>query len=163
MTSQVMDAPLRRRHRRRTPSTEEDPMTASTLPRPAFRSWTTDLAALLRLDAAVCAVTGLLAAAAPVVVADALGPDVPTAAVRWVAVALVVWAADAALLARGSRRVLRRTALVAGVGNLAWELATVVLVALGAFSTVGAGLALAVAAVAGGLGVLQLRALKRTR
>ena len=136
-------------------------MTALSLPRTPVRSWTTDLAHLLRLDAAVCAATGLVAAAAPAVVADALGPDVPTAAVRWVGVALLVWAADAALLSRGSGRVLRRTVLVAGVGNLAWELATVVLVALGAFSTVGAGLALAVAAVAGGLGVLQLRALRR--
>ena len=135
--------------------------TALSLTPTAVRSWTTDLASLLRLDAAVCAVTGLVAAAAPAVVADALGPDVPTAAVRWVGVALLVWAADAALLSRGSRRVQRRTVLAAGVGNLGWELATVVLVALGAFSTVGAGLALAVAAVAGGLGVLQLRALRR--
>ena len=137
-------------------------MTAQTLPtRPAVRSWTTDLAALLRVDAVLCGATGLLAAAAPAAVADALGPDVPTAAVRWVGVALVVWAVDAALLARASRRVVRRTALAAGVANLVWELATVVLVALGAFSLVGAGLALAVAAVVGGLGVLQLRALRR--
>jgi hypothetical protein len=135
--------------------------TALSLTPTAVRSWTTDLASLLRLDAAVCAVTGLVAAAAPAVVADALGPDVPTAAVRWVGVALLVWAADAALLSRGSRRVQRRTVLAAGLGNLGWELATVVLVALGTFSTVGASLALAVAAVAGGLGVLQLRALRR--
>ena len=138
-------------------------MTAHTLPVPAVSSWTTDLRALLRLDAALCAATGLLAAAAPAPVADALGPDVPTAAVRWVGVALVVWAVDAALLARASRRVVRRTAFAAGVANLAWEAATVVLVALGAFSVVGAGLALAVAAVVGGLGLLQLRALRRVR
>ena len=136
-------------------------MSAQTLARPAVRSWTTDLRALLRLDAALCAATGLLAAAAPAAVADALGPDVPTAVVRWVGVALVVWAADAALLARASVRVVRRTALAAAVANLGWEAATVVLVALGAFSLVGAGLALAVAAVVGGLGVLQLRALRR--
>jgi hypothetical protein len=136
-------------------------MTATTLSPTAVRTWTTDLPALLRLDAVLCAATGLLAAAAPAAVADALGPDVPTAAVRWVGVALVVWAADAALLARASRRVVRRTALAAGVANVAWEVATVVLVALGAFSVVGAGLALAVAAVVGGLGVLQLRALRR--
>ena len=138
-------------------------MTAHTLPRPAVRSWTTDLPALLRLDAALCAATGLLAAAAPAAVADALGPDVPAPAVRWVGVALVVWAVDAALLARASRRVVRRTALAAGVANLGWEAATVVLVALGAFSVVGAGLALGVAAVVGGLGVLQLRALRRSQ
>ena len=137
-------------------------MTTTTLSTTApVRSWTTDLAALLRVDAVLCAATGVLAAAAPAAVADALGLDVPTAAVRWVGVALVVWAVDAALLARASRRVVRRTALAAGVANLAWEVATVVLVALGAFSLVGAGLALAVAAVVGGLGVLQLRALRR--
>ncbi len=135
--------------------------TTSLLAAPAVRSWTTDLGALLRLDAALCGATGLLAAAAPAAVADALGPDVPTAAVRWVGVALVVWAVDLALLARASRRVLRRTALAAGVVNLAWEAATVALVALGAFSVAGAGLALAVGAVVGGLGLLQLRALRR--
>lgn len=135
-------------------------MTAPTLS-PAVRPWTTDLAALLRVDALLCGATGLLAAAVPAAVADALGPDVPVAAVRWVGVALAVWAVDAALLARASRRVLRRTALAAGVANLAWELATVVLVAPGAFSAVGAGLSLAVAAVVGGLGVLQLRELRR--
>ena len=92
-------------------------MTATTLAPPAVRSWTTDLAALLRLDAVVCAGTGLLAVAAAATVADALGPDVPTTAVRWVGVALVVWAVDAAVLARGSRRVVRRTALAAGLAN----------------------------------------------
>jgi hypothetical protein len=131
------------------------------LAHPLSRSWTTDLAALLRIDAVLCAATGVLAAAAAGPVADVLGPDVPTGAVRWVGVALVVWAVDAALLSRTSGRLLRRTAGAAGIANLAWELATVVLVALGAFSLTGAVLALAVAAVVGGLGVLQLRALRR--
>jgi p-aminobenzoyl-glutamate transporter AbgT len=83
--------------------------------------------------------------------------------VRWAGIALAVWAVDAALLARASRRVVRRTVLVAGLGNLAWEAATVVLIALGAFSMAGAGLALGLAAAAGGLGLLQLRALRSTR
>jgi hypothetical protein len=139
-------------------------VTAPTTTRPSTGtrtgSWTTDLAALLRLDAVLCGATGLLAAAAPAAVADALGPDVPAAVVRWVGVALAVWAVDAALLARTSGRVLRRTALAAGVANLAWEGATVVLVTLGAFSLTGAAVALAVAAVVGGLGLLQLRALR---
>jgi hypothetical protein len=52
-------------------------------------------------------------------------------------------------------------ALAAGVGNVAWEVATVLLVAVGAFSVLGAGVALGVAAVVGGLGVLQLRAALR--
>lgn len=132
------------------------------LAHPLARTWTTDLAALLRIDAVLCAGTGVLAAVAPAPVADALGPDVPAAAVRWVGVALVVWAVDAALLSRTSGRLLRRTAAAAGLANLAWELATVALVALGAFSLTGAVLALAVAAVVGGLGVLQLRALRRS-
>ncbi len=122
------------------------------------RSW--DAAVLLRLDAALCAATGALAVAAAPVVADVLGPDVTTTAVRVVGVALLVWAVDVALLARTSGRLLRRaTVAVAGV-NVAWELATVVLVAAGAFSLGGAVLALAVGAVVGGLGLLQLRALR---
>jgi len=133
----------------------------SALAHPLARTWTTDPAALLRVDAVLCAATGLLAAAAAGPVADALGPDVPTGAVRWGGAALVVWAVDAALLSRTSGRLLRGTVGAAAVVNLAWELATVVLVALGAFSTTGAALALAVAAVVGGLGVLQLRALRR--
>ena len=124
------------------------------------RTWTTDPAGLLRLDAAVCGLTGLLAAAAPSAVADVLGPDVPPSVVRWVGAALVVWALDAALLSRTSGRLLRRTVLLAAGGNLAWEAATVVLVVLGAFSFGGAALALAVGALAGGLGVLQLRAVR---
>lgn len=116
------------------------------------------LRTLLRVDAALCAGTGLVAALAAPAVADLLGPDVPAAVVRIVGIALVVWALDAALLARASGRRLRRVVLVAAGGNVAWEVATVVLVALGAFSVPGAMVALVVAAVVGGLGLLQLRA-----
>ena len=116
------------------------------------------LRTLLRVDAALCAATGLLAAAAPAAVADLLGPDVPATVVRVVGIALVVWALDALLLARTRGRVLTAAALVAAAGNVAWEVGTVVLVALGAFSVSGAVVALLVAAVVGGLGLLQLRA-----
>jgi hypothetical protein len=134
-------------------------MTTITAPLPHRRS--ADLAGLLRLDAVTCAASGALAVAAAPAVADALGPDVPTTAVRVVGVALLLWAVDVGLLSRASGRLLRRgTAAVAGV-NVAWEVATVVLVAAGAFSVGGAVLALAVAAVVGGLGLLQLRALRR--
>jgi hypothetical protein len=119
------------------------------------------LRTLLRVDAALCAVTGLLAAAAPGAVADLLGPDVSATVVRVVGVALVVWALDAVLLARASGRLLVGTAVAAGVANVAWELATVGLVVAGAFSVLGAVAALAVAAVVGGLGLLQLRAVRR--
>lgn len=122
---------------------------------PALR---TDLRLLLRVDAALCAATGLLAALAAGPLADLLGTS--STAVRVVGVALVVWALDLALLARASARVVRRTAVAAGVGNLAWEVASIALVAAGAFSAVGAVVVLLVAAVVGGLGLLQLRALR---
>jgi hypothetical protein len=135
-------------------------MTALTA-RTAARTRTADLAVLLRVDAALCAATGLLAGLDAAAVADLLGPDVPTAAVRVVGVALLVLAADLVLVSRASRSWRRRGALAAGVGNAAWEVATVVLVAAGAFSVGGAVAALAFAAVVGGLGVLQLRAARR--
>jgi len=50
--------------------------------------------------------------------------------------------------------------LCAGTGLLA-EVATIALVAAGAFSLTGAVVALAVAALVGGLGVVQLRAARR--
>ena len=134
-------------------------MTATTAG-PAAATTEDRLRDLLRIDAALCAVTGLTAALAAPAVADALGPDVGTTTVRVVGVALVLWALDVVLLARASGRLLRGTVAVAAWGNLAWELGTVGLVAVGAFSVVGAVLALAVAAVVGGLGLLQLRALR---
>ena len=131
--------------------------TTATLARTAPAS----LSTLLRVDAALCAGTGLIAAAAAAPVADLLGPDVSTTVVRVVGVALLVYAADLLLASRASARWLRRVAVVAGVGNLAWEVATIALVAGGAFSVTGAVVALAVALVVGGLGVLQLRAARR--
>jgi hypothetical protein len=128
----------------------------------AATSRTDRLRTLLRVDAALCAATGLLAAAAPGAVADLLGPDVSTTVVRVVGIALVVWALDATLLARRSERVVVGTSVAAGVANLAWELGTVGLVVAGAFSVAGAVAALAVAAVVGGLGLLQLRAVRRS-
>ena len=119
-----------------------------------------DLRGLLRLDAGLCAASGVLAVAAPAAVADVLGPDVPTSAVRAVGVALLVWAVDVALLGLARGRLLRRGAVVVAAVNVACEVATVVLVVMGAFSLPGAVLALAVAAVAGGLGLLQLRAVR---
>lgn len=116
------------------------------------------LRTLLRADAALCAATGLLAAAAAGPVADLLGPDVGTPAVRVVGVVLVVYALDLAVVSRAAARWQRPVARVAGVGNVAWVVATAGLVAFGAFSAGGAAVALLVAAVVGGLGLLQLRA-----
>lgn len=122
---------------------------------------TTRLRTLLRADAALCAVIGLVAAVAAGPVADLLGPDVPTTAVRVVGLALVLYALDLAVTSRLGERWQRPMVLIAGVGNVAWVLATAALVVAGAFSTTGALVALAVAAVVGELGVLQLRALRR--
>jgi O-antigen/teichoic acid export membrane protein len=156
MTCQVMDAA----HGPGAPSCpqrpQEDTMTALTAPAPTDRD--ARLRTLLRADAGLCAVTGLLAAAVPSAVADLLGPDVSATVVRVVGIALVVWAVDALLLTRTRGRLLTRVARVAAAGNLAWEVGTLVLVALGAFSGTGAVVALLVAAVVGGLGLVQLRA-----
>jgi hypothetical protein len=135
-------------------------MTAPTLTRPAARPWTTDLRTLLRVDAVLCAATGVVALAAATAVADVLGPDVPTSAVRAVGLALVVWAVDVALLSRARGRLLRRGAVAVAAVNVAWEVATLGLVVAGAFSLGGGVLALAVAALVGGLGLLQLRAVR---
>lgn len=134
-------------------------MTA-TLTAPAVDT-TTRLRSLLRMDGALCAATGLVAAVAAGPVADLLGPDVSTTVVRIVGIALVLYALDLGVTSRAAARWQRPAALAAGIGNVAWVLATVVLVALGAFSTVGAVVALLVAAVVGELGVLQLRAARR--
>ena len=116
---------------------------------------------LLRADAALCAVTGLVAAAAAGPVADLLGPDVSTLVVRVVGLALIAYALDLALTSRAAARWQRPATLGAGLGNVAWVIATLVLVGLGAFSTLGAGVALLVGAVVGELGVLQLKAARR--
>lgn len=113
---------------------------------------------LLRVDAALCAATGLVAAVAAPAVSELLGPDVPTRLVRVVGLALVLYALDLAVVSRGADRWQQPAVLVAGIGSIAWEVATIVLVLLGAFSVPGAVVALALAAAVGLLGVLQVRA-----
>ena len=137
-------------------------MTATTTaPTAPLADTTSRLRTLLRADAALCAVTGVIAAAAAPAVGDLLGPDVPTTVVRVVGIALVLYALDLGVTSRAGARWQRPVALVAGIGNVAWVLATVGLVAFGAFSTVGAVVALGLAVVVGELGVLQLRATRR--
>ena len=93
--------------------------------------------------------------------ADLLGPDVSTTVVRVVGIALVLYALDLAVTSRAAERWQRPAALGAGLGNLAWVLATVVLIAMGAFSATGVAVALIVGVAVGELGVLQLRACRR--
>lgn len=134
-------------------------MTA-TLTAPAVDT-TSRLRSLLRMDGALCGATGLVAAAAAGPVADLLGPDVSTTVVRVVGIALVLYALDLTLTSRAAARWQRPATLGAGIGNVAWVAATVVLVAMGVFSTLGAVVALVIATVVGELGVLQLRAARR--
>ena len=137
-------------------------MTATTTaPTASVADSTARLRTLLRADAALCAVTGVIAAAAAAAVADLLGPDVSTTVVRVVGIALVLYALDLGVTSRMATKWQRPVALAAGVGNVAWVAATIALVALGAFSTAGALVALALAVVVGELGVLQLRAVRR--
>ena len=116
---------------------------------------------LLRVDAAVCALLGLPAAVAPGAVADLLGTDASTTLLRVIGIALVLYAADLAVVSRLAERWQRPAVRAAGIGSLAWTAATVALVALGAFSTTGAVLALVVGVGVAELGVLQLRAARR--
>ena len=137
----------------------EDDMTATAATAPV--DTTARQRTLLRADAALCALIGLPAALAAAPVADLLGPDVPTTAVRIVGIALVLYALDLAVTSRAAARWQRPVTLVAGIGSLAWTLASAVLVVAGAFSTTGAGIALVLAAIVGELGLLQLRAARR--
>lgn len=116
---------------------------------------------LLRVDAAVCALLGLPAALAPAAVADLLGTDASTTLIRVVGIALVLYALDLAVVSRLADRWQRPVTLAAGVGSLAWTAATVAAVALGAFSTSVAVVALVVGVGVAELGVLQLRAARR--
>ena len=115
-------------------------------------------ARLLRLDGVLCAVMGGALAVATGPAAELLGTGA-TGAVRAVGVALVVYGA-VLLAAAGTRRV--RTSLrTAGVGNLAWEVASLAVAALAELSTAGRVLVAAQGLAVGALGVVQLRAARR--
>ncbi len=116
---------------------------------------------LLLIDAALCAALGFPAAVASGAVADLLGPDVSTTAVRVVGALLVVCAIDLLLLSRSPWAI--PATLAAGMGNIAWELAAIGLVVSGAFSVVGGTVALITAAGNGLLGLLQLRVVRASR
>lgn len=110
---------------------------------------------LLEVDAGASGVLGLALAALPAQVADLLGTS-GTTVLRWLGVALLVLAADLALLAR--TRHARRAVVAAGVGSVAWELASLVVAAVAGLSAAGTVLVVAQGLAFGVLGVLQLRA-----
>jgi hypothetical protein len=110
---------------------------------------------ILQVNAAVCVLSGLVAVAAGGWLAGVL--DVPTAAVRVVGAALLVFAAGVAGAARAPSGQLPGLVRLVGWADAAWVAATVVLVVAGAFSGAGTVLALASGVVVAGFAYLELR------
>ena len=108
------------------------------------------LRSVLRANAAFSVVTGTVGAVAAGWVADRLGVA-QAGWVRFVGVDLLLFAGVVLLVSRLGADRLRLGALLVSAGDLSWVAATVVILAVGAFS--GAGPALAVVA---GLIVLDL-------
>jgi hypothetical protein len=162
MTSEVIDG---RRCRRdggggrttghRQPRRRDTTVNATTL-RPI--STTTARTRLLRLDGALCAAMGLLAAGAAGPVADILGTGA-TGVVRGVGIALVVYAAG--LVAVSGTRRAPAALRAAAVGNVGWEVASLAVAAFADLSTTGRLLVAAQGLVVGALAVVQLRAGRR--
>lgn len=127
----------------------------TTLTRPA-----TSPRRLLEVDAVGSAAVGLALAAAPTQVADLLGTTASSVlgstTLRWLGVALLVLAVDLAVLAR--TRVARPAVLVAGIGSIAWELASLTVAVVADLSAIGTVLVVGQGLAFGALGVLQLRA-----
>ncbi len=131
-------------------------MTTTTLSPTAAPTAERRLRLLLGIDAAVTGISGLIALAAPEGVADVLGVDA-TGWVRLVGVVLVLLAVDLALVARASVPTLRRWTPAFAVADFTWVAATVVLIALGAFSGGGTVLAAVAGVAALEVGLLKLR------
>jgi hypothetical protein len=113
------------------------------------------LRAVLALNAATSAAAGLVALVAGGWVADLL--DVSTVGiVRLVGAALVVFALDVALVARATPARLRRGAALVSAADAAWVVATVVLVAAGAFGGAGVAVAAVMGVGVADFGALQL-------
>lgn len=104
------------------------------------------LRTVLRLDALTCAASGVVCLAAAGPLARLLQDSNP-GAVRAVGVVLLVVAVDLVLFARLRAKRLAAAAAVAAGVNVAWVVATAVVVAAGAFDPAGAVLAIVVAAV----------------
>lgn len=128
------------RHRESRPDTEA----------PAAR-----LRAVLALNATTSLAAGAVAALAPRWVADTAGLG-STGWTRAVGVALVVFAVDVALVARYSRASLRAAALAISAVDIAWVVATVVVVAAADLNTAGVVLAAVMAIGVADFAALQL-------
>ncbi len=125
--------------------------TVNTAPTRSF-----DLRTVLRIDAATCAGTGLLLAAAAGPLDEVLGTGRP-GIVRAVGVFLLAYAADLVLLARGCTSRLRQLVPVTVAADGAWVLGTAAGIALGWFEPLGVALAAGAAAVVAALAVAKVR------
>ena len=128
---------------------------------PATTTSESRLRTVLREDAAVTAAVsvGVVLAAAP------LAEQLPasTTVLRVLGVALVLVAADIALVSRWSGRRLALAGTVVGELALAWALASVAVVALARPAAVVTAAVLAVAAVTAAFGVTELRLVRSLR
>ena len=132
-------------------------MTTTTVPTVAPRRTAEGrLRAVLAVNAATSLVAGVAGLAAARWWSEELGVDSP-GWVRIVSIGLVLFAVDVALVARSRRDVLRRHAATVSVADLTWVAATAVLVAVGAFSTTGAIIAVVMAVGVLDFALLQLR------
>jgi hypothetical protein len=123
---------------------------STSVARPALRT-------LLRVDAALCAASGVIGLAAARPVADLLGLD----GGGWVAgvgAFLVLYAGGLWTLARARPAITSAGAAVTAVGDGIWVLATLALIAAGVFSGAGVATMVAVAVPVGALGVAKARA-----
>lgn len=115
---------------------------------------------VLTLNAATSGASGLLAAFAPATVANLLGLEGSNSdlIIRVIGLGLIGFALEVAITARrASDRALPRWAGMISGADVAWVVATLVVVATIDLSAVGISLALAVGAGVGCLAYLQLR------
>src|SRR4051794_8178897 len=117
------------------------------------------LRTLLRLDSAVCLVSGASTAAAAGPLADALGLD-GSAAVRAVGVFLLAYGVVLAGLARADRSTVHLAGRLTALADASWVVATVALVGAGAFSSGGNALVALAAIPVGALGIGKAAALR---
>lgn len=130
-------------------------MTATTLSTTALGTAEGRLRGVLALNGMTSLAAGVVALVATSWAADVLGVDRP-GWIRLVGAGLVLFAVDVALVARSRAGVLRRHAATVSAADAAWVAATIVLVALGAFSTRGAVVASIAALALADFATLQL-------
>lgn len=110
---------------------------------------------VLRANAIVTSLSGLLLVAAAGTFADIL--DIDTWAVRAVGASLLPFALAVGVTSTVAAARLRPLVLGIAVADVLWVVATVVLVAFGAFSAGGSAFALLVAVMVGGFAAAELR------